>query len=164
MIIFKQAERVSASCCLWIWLIKQLVTPFLTCWWLKRSSMPEDGMSQSGVEHIRFVECILFFSFIQFTFRQRLFWKHQNVLSKTSYYLNVLFKDLPNRQMKVQVADRNVITTTDAERVCVKPAGLQDAINAIVAKFKDGRSFVRWENKLISLYTIFFILYLAKQV
>ena len=65
------------------------------------------------------------------------------MLSKTSYYLNVLFKDLPNRQMKVQVADRNVITTTDAERVCVKPEGLQDAINAIVAKFKDGRSFVR---------------------
>ena len=55
----------------------------------------------------------------------------------------MLFKDLPNRQMKVRVADRNVITTTDAERVCVKPPGLQDAINAIVAKFKDGRSFVR---------------------
>lgn len=53
------------------------------------------------------------------------------------------YQDLPNRQMKVQVADRNVITTTDAERVCVKPEGLQDAINAIVAKFKDGRSFVR---------------------
>ena len=45
--------------------------------------------------------------------------------------------------MKVRVADRNVITTTDAERVCVKPEGLQDAINTIVAKFKDGRSFVR---------------------
>ena len=42
------------------------------------------------------------------------------------------------------MADRNVIETTDAERVCVKPKGLQDAINSIVAKFKDGRSFVRY--------------------
>jgi len=53
------------------------------------------------------------------------------------------YQDLPNRQIKVRVADRNVIETTDAERVCVKPVGLQDAINSIVAKFKDGRSFVR---------------------
>jgi len=56
---------------------------------------------------------------------------------------SMAYQDLPNRQIKVRVADRNVIQTTDAERVCVKPEGLQDAINAIVAKFKDGRSFVR---------------------
>ena len=55
-----------------------------------------------------------------------------------------MLQDLPNRQIKVRVADRNVIETTDAERVCVKPVGLQDAINSIVAKFKDGRSFVRY--------------------
>lgn len=36
-----------------------------------------------------------------------------------------------------------MITTTDAERVCVKPDGLQDAINEIVAKYSKGRAFVR---------------------
>ena len=44
---------------------------------------------------------------------------------------------------QVMVADRAVITTTDAERVCVTPAGLQDTINKIVANFPKGRSFVR---------------------
>ncbi|KAK8404171.1 hypothetical protein O3P69_000323 [Scylla paramamosain] len=56
---------------------------------------------------------------------------------------NAAYTDLPNRQMKVMVADRAVITTTDAERVCVTPAGLQDSINKIVANFPKGRSFVR---------------------
>ncbi|XP_045118302.1 phosphoacetylglucosamine mutase-like [Portunus trituberculatus] len=56
---------------------------------------------------------------------------------------NAAYTDLPNRQMKVMVADRAVITTTDAERVCVTPAGLQDTINKIVANFPKGRSFVR---------------------
>lgn len=41
------------------------------------------------------------------------------------------------------MADRSVITTTDAERVCVTPAGLQDTINKIVANFPKGRAFVR---------------------
>lgn len=44
---------------------------------------------------------------------------------------------------QVMVADRAVITTTDAERICVTPAGLQDSINKIVANFPKGRSFVR---------------------
>ena len=53
------------------------------------------------------------------------------------------YTDLPNRQMKVRVADRTVITTTDAERKVVTPAGLQAEIDALVAKFPNGRSFVR---------------------
>jgi len=53
------------------------------------------------------------------------------------------YKDLPNRQLKVKVQDRNVIETTDAERVCVKPEGLQTEINNVVANYKRGRSFVR---------------------
>lgn len=53
------------------------------------------------------------------------------------------YTDLPNRQMKVSVSDRNVIQTTDAERKCVEPAGLQAAIDSVVAKFNKGRSFVR---------------------
>ncbi|XP_052844547.1 phosphoacetylglucosamine mutase [Drosophila gunungcola] len=53
------------------------------------------------------------------------------------------YNDLPNRQLKVKVQDRNVIETTDAERVCVKPEGLQTEINKVVANYKRGRSFVR---------------------
>ncbi|XP_005181704.1 phosphoacetylglucosamine mutase [Musca domestica] len=53
------------------------------------------------------------------------------------------YEDLPNLQLKVKVQDRNVITTTDAERICVTPVGLQEAINGAVANYKRGRSFVR---------------------
>nr|XP_023018813.1 phosphoacetylglucosamine mutase [Leptinotarsa decemlineata] len=53
------------------------------------------------------------------------------------------YTDLPNRLLKVTVKDRNVITTTDAERICVTPNGLQDAINSLVVKYDKGRSFVR---------------------
>jgi hypothetical protein len=44
---------------------------------------------------------------------------------------------------RLQVKDRNAITTTDAERKCVTPPGLQDAIDQANSKYKDGRSFVR---------------------
>jgi len=53
------------------------------------------------------------------------------------------YQDLPNRQMKVRVADRTVIETTDAERKCVQPQGLQSAIDKLVKNFPKGRSFVR---------------------
>ncbi|EAA04228.3 AGAP007215-PA [Anopheles gambiae str. PEST] len=53
------------------------------------------------------------------------------------------YTDLPNVLEKVYLADRNVIAVTDADRVVVAPAGLQDSINEIVAKFPKGRSFVR---------------------
>uniref|UniRef100_A0A665V7M0 Phosphoacetylglucosamine mutase n=1 Tax=Echeneis naucrates TaxID=173247 RepID=A0A665V7M0_ECHNA len=42
-----------------------------------------------------------------------------------------------------QVADRRVIDTTDAERRAVSPAGLQEAIDSLVKKYKLARSFVR---------------------
>nr|CAD7409967.1 unnamed protein product [Timema poppensis] len=41
------------------------------------------------------------------------------------------------------VEDRRAIETTDAERKCDKPPGLQDTIDSLVAKFKNGRAFVR---------------------
>ena len=44
---------------------------------------------------------------------------------------------------KVAVRDRTMVTTTDAERKVVTPAGLQEGIDAIVASFPQGRSFVR---------------------
>lgn len=53
------------------------------------------------------------------------------------------YTDLPNLQMKITVEDRRVITTRDAERICVTPAGLQDEINLLVARYPKGRAFVR---------------------
>ncbi|KAG6449073.1 hypothetical protein O3G_MSEX005870 [Manduca sexta] len=53
------------------------------------------------------------------------------------------YDDLPCRQLKVTVKDRNAISTTDAERQCTAPEGLQTRINELVAPYKHGRSFVR---------------------
>lgn len=56
---------------------------------------------------------------------------------------DALYTDLPNRQLKVKVADRQVISTTDAERKAVTPSGLQEAIDNLVKKYKLSRAFVR---------------------
>uniref|UniRef100_A0A8C7R4X7 Phosphoglucomutase 3 n=1 Tax=Oncorhynchus mykiss TaxID=8022 RepID=A0A8C7R4X7_ONCMY len=56
---------------------------------------------------------------------------------------DAIYTDLPNRQLKVKVADRRVIDTTDAERRTVSPAGLQEAIDSLVHKHRQARSFVR---------------------
>lgn len=53
------------------------------------------------------------------------------------------YTDFPNRQLKVHVKDRNVIKTTDAERKCVSPVGLQDKIDMLVVNYTKGRAFVR---------------------
>lgn len=54
-----------------------------------------------------------------------------------------MYDDLPNRQIKVVVKDRGIFETSDAERVCVKPEGLQAGIDQCVAKVPKGRAFVR---------------------
>jgi len=54
------------------------------------------------------------------------------------------YNDLPNKQLKVRVKDRNVITTTNAERHCLTPVGLQQEIDKIVSNYPRGRSFVRY--------------------
>lgn len=54
------------------------------------------------------------------------------------------YNDLPNRQLKVRVKDRNIITTTNAERHCLTPICLQEEIDKIVLKYSRGRSFVRY--------------------
>ncbi|KAG9127338.1 Phosphoacetylglucosamine Mutase [Ceratobasidium sp. 392] len=54
-----------------------------------------------------------------------------------------LYTDLPNRLMKVQVHDRSIFTTEDAERRLTTPVGLQKAIDDTVRKYESGRSFVR---------------------
>ncbi|KAJ1386557.1 Phosphoacetylglucosamine mutase [Sesbania bispinosa] len=56
---------------------------------------------------------------------------------------NELYHDLPSRQLKVKVADRTAVITTNAETVVVSPPGLQEAINAETAKYAQGRCFVR---------------------
>ncbi|XP_028296072.1 phosphoacetylglucosamine mutase [Gouania willdenowi] len=56
---------------------------------------------------------------------------------------DAIYRDLPNRQLKVKVSDRRVIDTTDAERRAVSPAGLQEAIDSTVKKYTQARSFVR---------------------
>ncbi|KAG8897745.1 Phosphoacetylglucosamine Mutase [Tulasnella sp. 403] len=53
------------------------------------------------------------------------------------------YTDLPNRLVKVIVKDRSQYKTEDAERRLVAPAGLQAKIDAEVAKYAGGRSFVR---------------------
>ncbi|XP_068625415.1 phosphoacetylglucosamine mutase [Battus philenor] len=53
------------------------------------------------------------------------------------------YTDLPCRQLKVTVQDRNAISTADAERVCTAPEGLQTRIEELVSGYNSGRSFVR---------------------
>ncbi|XP_077018460.1 phosphoacetylglucosamine mutase isoform X2 [Tamandua tetradactyla] len=56
---------------------------------------------------------------------------------------DAVYTDLPNKQLKVKVSDRQVISTTDAERQAVTPPGLQEAINDLVKKYRLSRAFVR---------------------
>lgn len=53
------------------------------------------------------------------------------------------YEDLPNRLVKVEVPDRSIFKTTDAERKLTSPAGLQKEIDETVLKVDQGRSFVR---------------------
>jgi hypothetical protein len=47
-------------------------------------------------------------------------------------------------RMQVKVADRSVVTTADAERRAVAPAGLQGLINAAVAAAPSGELRACW--------------------
>lgn len=68
------------------------------------------------------------------------------VLSLSGYSLknwDEFYHDLPNRQLKVKVSDRNFIQTTDAERKCCAPKELQPSIDKAVYQFPSGRAFAR---------------------
>eukprot|EP00241_Pyramimonas_parkeae_P016370 CAMPEP_0114290492 /NCGR_PEP_ID=MMETSP0059-20121206/7963_1 /TAXON_ID=36894 /ORGANISM="Pyramimonas parkeae, Strain CCMP726" /LENGTH=526 /DNA_ID=CAMNT_0001411889 /DNA_START=17 /DNA_END=1598 /DNA_ORIENTATION=+ len=54
-----------------------------------------------------------------------------------------LYMDVPSRQLKVQVKDRNVIETMNAETRVKTPAALQSRIDESVGLYESGRSFVR---------------------
>ncbi|KAJ1944751.1 hypothetical protein FBU59_002515 [Linderina macrospora] len=56
---------------------------------------------------------------------------------------DMAYTDLPSRLLKVIVNDRSIFQTTNAEQTLTSPEGLQDVVDAIVAKFPKGRSFVR---------------------
>lgn len=53
------------------------------------------------------------------------------------------YTDLPNRLAKVEVSDRSIFETTDAERKLVSPKDLQAKIDELVKKYNQARSFVR---------------------
>lgn len=53
------------------------------------------------------------------------------------------YEDLPNKLLKVNVPDRFIFKTEDAERRLTSPPGLQAKIDEVVGKYKDARSFVR---------------------
>lgn len=56
---------------------------------------------------------------------------------------DALYEDLPSRQTKLPVADRSVITTTEDETQATAPAVLQPALEQLMARFEQGRCFVR---------------------
>ncbi|KAI9844505.1 MAG: Phosphoacetylglucosamine Mutase [Thelocarpon superellum] len=53
------------------------------------------------------------------------------------------YTDLPNRLVRVEVPDRSQFKAVDAERRLESPAGVQQQIDALVGKYKHGRSFAR---------------------
>ncbi|KAI9632946.1 putative phosphoacetylglucosamine mutase [Dioszegia hungarica] len=61
----------------------------------------------------------------------------------TAVEWDAAYEDLPNRLVKVEVADRFLFETTDAERKLTSPAGLQAVLDEAVGKVEMGRSFVR---------------------
>ena len=56
---------------------------------------------------------------------------------------NESYTDLPSKQEKVKVKDRNIFVPIKADTELSKPEGLQERINSQVVKFKHGRCFVR---------------------
>ena len=56
---------------------------------------------------------------------------------------NESYTDLPSRQEKVKVKDRNMFVPIKADTELSEPKGLQERINLQVSKFKKGRCFVR---------------------
>lgn len=56
---------------------------------------------------------------------------------------STVYKDLPSRQLKVMVEDRDKIHTCCAETRCISPLGLQEEIDRMVSQVENGRAFVR---------------------
>jgi phosphoacetylglucosamine mutase len=58
---------------------------------------------------------------------------------------NATYEDMPNRLIKVLVPDKSDYATVPgtAERKLERPAGMQEKIDVLVEKYRDGRCFVR---------------------
>ncbi|MCJ1371430.1 Phosphoacetylglucosamine Mutase [Loxospora ochrophaea] len=56
---------------------------------------------------------------------------------------DLTYTDLPNRLVRVEVRDRYIFKAVDAERKLESPLGVQGQIDALVGKYKNGRSFAR---------------------
>lgn len=56
---------------------------------------------------------------------------------------DAMYTEYACRQVKVKVPDREAICTTDADRICAQPSGLQDAINVALSEIPNSRAFVR---------------------
>ena len=54
-----------------------------------------------------------------------------------------IYHDLPSRYLKVKVKNRMVVKTTDFERRCESPRGLQELIDQLVGNAHHGRAFIR---------------------
>ncbi|EEP82460.1 phosphoacetylglucosamine mutase [Uncinocarpus reesii 1704] len=53
------------------------------------------------------------------------------------------YTDLPNRLVRIEVADRSIFKAVDAERKLESPPGLQQRIDALQSRYNRGRSFAR---------------------
>ncbi|KAL2270165.1 hypothetical protein VTJ83DRAFT_2349 [Remersonia thermophila] len=53
------------------------------------------------------------------------------------------YTDLPNRLVRVEVGNKDLFETTDAERRLLRPEGAQEEIDQAVKKYKDARAFAR---------------------
>ncbi|OZC10386.1 phosphoglucomutase/phosphomannomutase, alpha/beta/alpha domain I [Onchocerca flexuosa] len=56
---------------------------------------------------------------------------------------NSMYKELPSVQRKLKIMNRSAFQMNNDETMCVKPRKLQEIIDTVVAKYCDGRSFVR---------------------
>jgi len=56
---------------------------------------------------------------------------------------SMTYSDLPNRLVRVEVGDKDLFRTTDAERRLSHPEGAQEEIDSAVKKYKDARAFAR---------------------
>lgn len=70
----------------------------------------------------------------------------ETILAHKSWTLqewDLTYTDLPNRLVRIEVPDRNIFKAVDAERRLENPPGAQAQIDALVGKYKNGRSFAR---------------------
>lgn len=56
---------------------------------------------------------------------------------------NSIYHDIPSIAVKCKVTDRTLIKTTNADRICIEPQGLQSDIDHITQQYNSSRCFVR---------------------